>query len=277
MTEAVKRFRITFLIMVMIAGVWSMPVRAAAAKPKLNAKSAIIMDMDTGKILFKKKIDTRRAPASMTKLMTASIALKGKNPDRKVRISSRVAAIRYNVIKYRKGERLYMRDLGYASLLASCCGSTKAMAEGVSGSTTKFVKLMNRQARKLGCRNTHFVNTYGLDNRKHYSTARDIALITRNAYKNKLIREILKTKTYKFRALNTRRRFTAYSTDQLLGSTTSCLGGKTGSTLRAGFCFASVYKYNGKNFVIVVMGCNKESYRWKDTIKLYNYIKKKVK
>lgn len=276
MFRQLKRITIVACSLMMAANLGVIPVQAASA-PRLNARSAIIMELETGKVLYKKNIHSRRAPASMTKLMTASIALEGDNPKKIVKISRKVAGIRYNVIKYRRGEKLYMRDLGYGSLLESDCGSTKAMAEGISGSTIKFVRLMNIKAKKLGCKDTHFVNTYGLDDRKHYSSAYDIALITKNAYGNKLIRRILKTKIHRYKTLNTKRTYTAYSTDELLGTIASCQGGKTGTTSRAGYCFSSIYKYHGKYYITVVMGCNKKPYRWKDTIKLYKYIKARAK
>lgn len=167
-----------------------------------------------------------------------------------------------------------MRNLFNSILVKSDNGSAVAIGESISGSTSKFAKKMNRRAKDLGCKNTHFVNPHGLPNKKHYSTGYDLALMTKHALKEKYFREVIKKKSYSFKTLKKKSKVRIRTTNKLLGKVKGVRGGKTGTTRAAGYCYVGTYKYDGKTYITVVLGSKKDKYRWSDTKKLISYIKK---
>lgn len=243
---------------------------------KLTCKSAIIMEKDSGQILYGQSMDTKRANASTTKIMTAILALENKNWNSKVKISQNAVKTPFRDLKYKKNDKVRMRDMLHAALIVSDNGSATALAEHVSGSTKAFAAKMNKKAKALGCKNTHFVNPHGLDHKQHYSTARDLAVMGQYALNNQNFRNIIKKKKYTFRTLKKHQKCTVETTNQLLGQIQGVSGIKTGTTERAGCCFVGAYNYKGKTYITVVLGSKKGKYRWEDTKALIRYIKKYV-
>ena len=162
------------------------------------AETAILMDVDSGEILYAKGIDEKRAPASTTKIMTAMLALEKVPFDTQITFTDEVNNIEPGSthIGIKPGETLTMKDCAYAILLASANEVSSGVAEYIGGTVPKFVDEMNQRAKELGCKNTHFVNANGLYDENHYTTARDLALIAQAAFQNETFREIIKTPYY---------------------------------------------------------------------------------
>lgn len=243
---------------------------------KLNAKSAIIMEKESGQIFYGKSMDTHRANASTTKIMTAILALENRKWDSKVTISQNAIKTPYTTLRYQKGDQIRMKDLIYAALVLSDNGSATALAEHTSGSVRNFAEKMNKKALSLGCSDTNFVNPHGLDAKGHYSTARDLAVIAGYAMNNDKFAKAVKTKKYGFRSLKKKKYYSFESTDKLLGEVAGVVGVKTGTTGNAGCCFVGDFRYKGKDYITVVLGAKKNAQRWEDTRALIRYIKKYV-
>ncbi len=243
---------------------------------KLTCKSAIIMEKNSGQIFYGKAMDTKRANASTTKIMTAILALENKKWNSKVKISKNAVKTPFRDLKYKVNDKARMRDLLHAALILSDNGSATALAEHVSGSKKAFASKMNKKAKALGCTNTHFINPHGLDHKKHYSTARDLAVISQYALKNKNFRSIIKKKKYTFRTLRKHKKYTVKTTNKLLGQVKGLSGIKTGTTERAGCCFVGAYNHKGKTYITVVLGSKNTNSRWADTKTLIRYIRKYI-
>ncbi len=241
---------------------------------KLTCKSAIIMEKDSGQIFYGKSMNAERANASTTKIMTAILALEKKKWNSKVKISKNAIKTPYTSLKYEKNDKVKMGDILHAALILSDNGSATALAEHVSGSTKAFAAAMNAKAKTLGCQNTNFVNPHGLDSELHYSTARDIATMSRHALKKKRFRNIVKKKKYTFTTLKKHRKYTVKTTNKLLGQVNGLSGIKTGTTGKAGYCFVGSYDYDGETYITVVLGSKNDSSRWSDTKTLIRYIEK---
>lgn len=173
--------------------------------PKVYAESAIVMEGNTGTILYAKGIDTQHYPASITKVMTVLLALEHLEMDEEVTFShNAVYSIDYDSshIARDEGEILTVEECLYAIMLESANECSNAIAEHIAGTTEAFAEMMNARAAELGCTNTHFVNAHGLPNENHYTSARDMALITREAIKYEKFRQICSTPRYTLRATN---------------------------------------------------------------------------
>ncbi len=241
---------------------------------KLSARSACVYCIDTGKLIYTKKHTARRSPASTTKLMSAIVMTESGKLNGTTRISAKAARTPWGSGRLRKGDVYRNIDLLYAMLLPSSNDAAVAVAEGVSGSAGAFVARMNRKARSMGLKKTRFRNPHGLNDKKHYTTAAELARITACAYGDDDIRKAMKTKKRTIKSLRYHRKWTLRSSDSLLGKIRNFFGGKTGTGSDARFCFAGVYKYKGKTYVTVVLGAKSGAGRWRDTRKLQSYIRK---
>lgn len=155
----------------------------------INAKSAILIEANTGQILFQKNPNSRCFPASTTKILTALVALsKEKDLDKLFKVSKNAIMIEPGSSSYylNEGETISFQDALYAMLLISANDAANVIAENISGSIQEFVKEMNQFAQNIGAKDSHFVNPSGLHNPQHYTTAYDLSLIARQAYKMKL-------------------------------------------------------------------------------------------
>ncbi len=278
-TKQGKTFLTTILIATMLL-VTSCPVYAKTSKISLSlsGKRAIIMDLDSGKVLYKKNANIKCHNASTTKLMTAIVAVeKNKSLKKKIRISSNANSVTGVRLGMSTGDSYYLWDLLHAMLLPSANDCAIAVAEGTSGSVDKFMKEVNKKAKKIGCKNTYFGTPNGLRSSKtHYTTAYDLALIMRYAYNNGTIRKILKKKSYSFKSIGGRYH-SVTSTNHLLGSKDYYCIGKTGSGWTAKYCFAGVYTYKGHSYVIVTLGSSGDGERFHDARKMISACKKNAK
>ena len=241
---------------------------------KLAARSAIIYCINDGSVIYTKKHTTRRSPASTTKLMTSVILVESGKLQEKTSISAKAANTPWGSGRLRSGDTYRNIDLMYAMLLPSANDAAVAVAEGVSGSTGKFVKRMNKKAEKMGLTHTHFCNPHGLHDPNHYTTALELAKLTAYAYDKDEIRKALKTRTRTIKSIRYQRKWKLYSSDTLLGKIQNFLGGKTGTGEDAKYCFTGVYKHKKKTYVTVVLGAGSAIGRWNDTRKLQSYIRK---
>ena len=244
----------------------------------LSGKRAVIMDMDSGKVLYSKNAKTKCHNASTTKLMTAIVAVeKNKSLNKKVTISGNAAGADGVSLSFGRGSRYRMKDLLHGMLLPSANDCAVAIAEGTSGSVNKFMKEVNKKAKKLGCKKTHFGTPNGLRSSKtHYTTAYDLALIMKYAYENTTIRKILQKKKYSFKSLSGRRH-TVTTTNRLLSSKNYYCVGKTGNGWTAKYCFTGVYTYKGHSYVIVTLGSSQEGGRFSDAKKMIAVCKSHAK
>ena len=227
----------------------------------VNAEAAIVMDADTGAILYAKNIDQKEYPASITKIMTTLLALEKGNLKDTVKFSEyAVYSIEYNSshLGMTEGEELTLEQCLYGIMLASANEVSNAVAEHIGGDVETFVKMMNKRAKQLGCTGTHFVNPHGLHDDNHYVTARDMALISREAFNNKMFRKIIKTVEYHFPETNLvdeKRYFINHhkmiSEEGMIYE--DVIGGKTGFTDQAQNTLVTMAKRGNQRLVTVVL------------------------
>lgn len=280
-----RRIFILLLTCMMILSVTN-PVHAKSSVSKmtlsLTGKSAVVMDVDSGKILYSKNASSKRHNASTTKLATAIVAVeRNKSLKKKIKISGNVGRIGSDadIVKLgmRTGDSYYLKDLLHAMLLKSANDTAVAIAEGTSGSEASFMTQVNKKMKKIGCKNTVFGTASGLRSGKtHYTTAKDLALIMRYAYQNDTIRNILKKKTYSFKSVGGRNH-TVASTNILLKNKDYYCIGKTGNGDTAKYCYTGVYTYKGHSYVIVTLGNATDSGKWNDAKKMITACKKHAK
>lgn len=238
---------------------------------KLSAPSAILIDADNGKIIYQKNANRKRANASTTKIMTAMLAIENGKGSEVVTFSDYAASQEPVKLYAGTGARFYLKDMMYALMLPSYNDVAVAVAEHIGGSEAKFVRMMNRKAKEIGCTRTTFVTPSGLDRGKHGTTAADMAKITRYALKNSAFRRIIKRKSYGFKSLSGGKSYRVTSSNQYLGNMRGMLGGKTGFTSKAGHCFIGAVKRGSKTYISVVLGAPNSQARWSDTRKLLQF------
>ncbi len=181
----------------------STSAKSTITKPEISAEGAILVDADTGEVLFEKNADTKYYPASITKILTGLLVVENADLSSMVTFStSAVTGLDKGavVLGVKAGESFSVRDCMYALLLKSANEVANGLAEHVSGSVSAFAQLMTQRARQLGCTNTNFTNPHGLTNVNHYTTARDMAIIARACYANETLLEFNSTTNYTFPA-----------------------------------------------------------------------------
>ena len=244
---------------------------------KLSAKAACIYRIDAngqGTLIYTKNSTVKRAQASTTKLMTAVLLMESGLLDTQTTISAHAAATPWGSGRLKAGDVYKTHDLLYAMLLPSANDAATAVAERVGGTEEAFVAMMNAKAQAMGLKKTHFCNPHGLDANGHYTTAKELAMLTAYAYTFPEIRECWVTPYKTIKSLKNKKKWTLWSTNSILGYVSNFLGGKTGTEDNAGCCFTGVYEYKGSTYVTVVLGSGYGVSRWTDTKKLHSYIKK---
>ena len=275
------RLKIMLLLLsVFILNVQPVQAKTTASKidVSITGKYGVIMDMDTGKVLYKKNAKKKCENASTTKLMTAIVAAeKNENLNKKIKISSNASNTMAVKIYMNRGDFYHLSDLMHAMLIRSANDCSVAIAEGTSGSVNRFMKQVNKKAKKIGCKKTHFGTPNGLHTSKpHYTTAYDLALITEYAYNNETIRKILKKKKYSFKSIKGKKHSVETTNLMLKKKKFYCVG-KTGNGSVAKYCFTGVYTYEGHSYVIVTLGNRAENGRWSDAKKMIKECKKNAK
>lgn len=221
---------------------------------KLNAKSACVYCVETGQVLYGKDMYTKRKQASTTKIMTAVLLIESGKLDDNVKITKSVANTPYGNVYFKAGDVYCMHDLLYSMLLPSSNDSAAAIAYGVSKSQTEFVKLMNKRAKELGLNHTVYGNAHGLDTRNNGTTAYELALLTAHASGYDEFMDAVSRKTYSFNSVRYHKHKKVRTTDKIKSYTKRHLGGKTGYTSKAKYCYSSVYKYKGETLCCLRYG-----------------------
>ena len=244
----------------------------------LYALSAVLMDADSGRILYEKEGEMPRPNASTTKVLTCILALENGDGDDYVQVSANAASQPQVKLGLQKGEQYYLEDLLYSLLLQSHNDSAVAIAEHIGGSVEGFSDMMNAKAREIGCMDTHFITPNGLDaedsDGTHHTTASDLALIMRYAIKNKVFLKIAQTKEYSFSDLSKKQTFSVHNTNALFSITDGVLAGKTGFTGDAGYCYVCAVQKDDRTFIIALLAAGwpgHKTYKWHDTLKLLDY------
>lgn len=215
-----------------------------------TAKSSIVMDISSGRVLYENNADQERLIASITKIMTCIIAIEEGNLEREVTVGDEILKMYGTSIYLEVGEKMKLIDLLYGLMLRSGNDASVVIAKEVAGSVDEFVKLMNKKAKEIGMTNTTFRNPHGLDEEtKNYSTARDMAILSSYAYKNKTYRKITSTDTYRVKTDN--KSYLWYNRMKLLGDYKYCTGGKNGYTPSAGKTLVTTHEKNGLKITVV--------------------------
>ena len=224
-------------------------------EPSIDAHSAIVMDMESGRVLFEKNAYIKRPMASTTKIMTAIVAIENGKLDDIVEVSERAASIWGSKIHLKKGQKISLKELLYGLMLRSGNDAAIAIAEHIGGSEEKFLEMMNNKAREIGALNTNFKTPHGLDAEGHYSTAYDLSIITRYALKNPLFSSIVSTRTayVNGRSVN--------NTNEMLSIYKGADGVKTGFTGQAGRCLVASATRAGVRYISVVLNCSTRAKR----------------
>ncbi|MCW1913818.1 D-alanyl-D-alanine carboxypeptidase [Luteolibacter sp. GHJ8] len=249
------------------------PVRTATipltAPPPVAAESAIVIEPISGKVLFAKNADAHRPIASTQKLLTALVVMDSGNIDKPVTITQDDANCEPTKLYLKPGEVHSRRDLLRVLMVKSANDVGRALARDVGGSQEGFADMMNRKAASLGMRNSHFCNPHGLPDPNQFSTARDIAIASRAAWRSQTIRSFTATKAMTFRH-NDGRVKTLENTNKLLKRVPYCDGLKTGTTNLAGRCLVSSGTLNGRSAIVVVLKSNSANV-WNDSEKLLRW------
>lgn len=231
-----------------------MPYSAGKAMPEVSSHSACVIDIDTGRILAAKNENEKSEPASITKIMTALIALENADIKKVVTIPSAAAGVEGSSIYIKAGEKYSLEDLLYGLMLRSGNDAATAIAIDVAGSVDAFVEKMNQKAQELGCTGTHFNNPHGLPDEKHYTTAHDMALITAAALRNDTFVKIVSTKNYTAEPDGAGETRSWQNKNKLLGQYEGAIGVKTGYTKSAGKTYVGAAERNGIRIAVVVLG-----------------------
>lgn len=270
-----KKIRLYLLVIIFIFGGGEYN---AYAMEKINpndlfAKSALLMDGDSKRVLYEKNGYEKMPMASTTKILTCIVALENSNPDDLVRFSDYASSMPKVKLGALPGEEFYMKDLLYSLMLESHNDTAVAIAESVGGSVENFAKMMNDRAISMGALQSNFVTPNGLDDDNHYTTAYDLALITSEAIKNEEFIKIINTPYHNFTSKKNNT-YVVRNKDAFLQMMEGAIGVKTGFTGRAGYCFVGAVKKDGKTFISVVLASGwppSKQYKWKDTIKIMSY------
>lgn len=247
------------------------------APPRITSTAAILIDQKTGQILFSHNANARLPMASTTKIMTAVLVLEKLDLDTQITISANAVSTIGSKSSLQKGEVLTVEQLLYALLVVSGNDASIALAEATAGSVEAFVEMMNAKAAELGLTNTHFVNPCGLNNKRHFSSAKDLAVLTRYALRDPVFSRIVDTIYFSLPPLapvppateETKRDFD--NQNELLKRLAWVTGVKTGSTPYAKYCLVASGSFEGVSLVAVVLGAAEDEIRWKEARSLLEY------
>lgn len=248
----------------------------------LYAQSAVLMDADSGRILFEKNGQEIMAMASTTKIMTCILALEEGDLNAIVSASENATAQPKVHLNMQQGEQFYLRDLLYSLMLESHNDSAVAIAEYMAGSVESFAAKMNKKAKEIGCKDTYFITPNGLDATDekgfHSTTATELARIMSycimDSPKKEEFLKITSVENHSFSNVEGTRIFSCNNKNSFLTMMEGAISGKTGFTGKAGYCYVGVVRREKRTFVVALLACgwpNNKNYKWKDTQKLMEY------
>lgn len=256
---------------------------SAEGEPEqLYARSAVLMDADSGRVLFEKDGYKKYPMASTTKIMTCILALEEGDMNDIVTASANAVKQPKVHLGARKGEKFRFGDLLYSLMLESHNDSAVMIAEHLEGTTEKFAEKMNQKAIELGCKDTYFITPNGLDAADeqgvHSTTAADLASIMsyciQKSEKSEVFREITGTKNYQFSNVDGTENYSCVNHNAFLNMMEGAFSGKTGFTGEAGYCYVGALKRDDRTFVVALLGCgwpNNRTYKWSDAKRLMQY------
>lgn len=244
----------------------------------LYAKSAVLTDADTGRILYGKDAGTPMANASTTKIMTCLLAIESGKIQDSVTFSEHACSMPKVRLGCPTGTQFVLEDLLYSLMLESHNDTAAAIAEHVAGSVEAFADLMNERAAEFGCQNTHFVTPNGLDRSdkkgEHQTTAYDLSLIMAACIQNDKFLEITETASKTISSIDGTFQAALNNHNALLSMLDGVISGKTGFTAKAGYCYVGSYRQNDRTYTFALLACgwpNHKNYKWEDSKALISY------
>lgn len=250
---------------------------------QLYAQAAVLMDADSGRVLYSKNGDEILAMASTTKILTCIVALERGNPEDEVTVSAYAASMPKVKLYLQEGEHYKLKDLLYSLMLESHNDSAVAIAEHIGGSVEGFAQMMNEKALEIGCESSLFLTPNGLDaalsdtGEFHSTTASDLARImaycVNESEKKEEFLQITQTQDYAFSNAEGRS-FSCYNHNALLTLMDGAISGKTGFTNKAGYCYVGAVKRDERTFTVALLACgwpNNKNYKWADCKTLFDY------
>ena len=251
---------------------------------QLYAQAAVLMDADSGRVLYGKNENEMLPMASTTKIMTCILALEYGNPDDIVEVSAYAASMPKVKLYMQEGEKYRLEDLLYSLMLESHNDSAVAIAEAVGGSVEEFAAMMNQKARDIGCYDTFFITPNGLDavmndtGQIHSTTAKDLAKImaycVMDSPAKEQFLEITQTREYHFCDESGNRSFGCSNHNSFLSMMSEAISGKTGFTNKAGYCYVGAVESEGRTSTMALLACgwpNHKTYKWSDMKTLTAY------
>lgn len=259
-----ERILYSLILLIFIFALFAVIV-SSTTEMQLSAKSAALYEPKSGSFIYEKNANARMPMASTTKIMTALVALENSPKDLSVTISKNAAGVEGSSLYLKVGEVVSMRDLIYGLMLRSANDAAVAIAEAISGSVENFSALMNKKAKDLGLTDTHFENPHGLDSENHYTTAKELAIITAEALKNESFKEIVST--YKWTIDSSENQRVVINHNKLLKLYDGAIGVKTGFTKRSGRCLVGAAERDGLTFITVTIDAPSD---WNDHRMLFD-------
>ncbi len=277
-----KKTGLAFLCLLLAIFQLCLPVLAEQEQEEPNftlyAKSAVLMDADSGRVLYEKDGRVHMPNASTTKIMTCILAIESGKLEETAAASAYAASRPKVRLGMQQGEKFRLLDLVYSLMLESHNDSAVAIAEHIDGTVEQFADRMNKKAVELGCEDTYFITPNGLDAQDekgvHGTTAEDLARIMSYCLKNETFLEITRTASYSFSNVEGTRQYSCSNHNAFLGMMEGALTGKTGFTGNAGYCYVGALRQGDRTFVVALLACgwpNNKSYKWADTKNLMNY------
>lgn len=229
-------------------------------KIQKDLDSIIVKDLSNKKLIFSKDANQLLRPASLTKIMTATLAIESGKMNSIVTITPEMTQVEPTVAGLRVGEKFYLKDLVHAALIKSANDAANSIAYYLgNGSKEKFVAMMNKKAKALGMSKTNFTNPCGFDIGNHKSTAKDLLALSEYAIKSPVFNSIVKLNHYSFRSINTKRQYAVYTSNKLQRKDKYIVGIKTGYTNQAGPCLIARAKKGKKDILLVMLNSHN---RW---------------
>lgn len=269
--------KIFTIVLMFLVTINLMPLSKAETMMASNCDSAILMESMTGEVVFEKNSHYKRAPASMTKVMSLKIIFDNYKDGRftmddLVTTSEYASSMGGSQIFLAVGEQMKVKDLIKSIVIASANDACVAMAEFIGGTETSFVEMMNKEAEKMGLKDTHFVNATGLPAENHYTTAYDMAVMSKyliNEHGNEILP--ISSRYDDYVREGTEKQFWLVNTNKLIKFVEGVDGLKTGWTEKAGYCLTATMYKNNIRFIAVGMGCLTSKQRNSDIVDMLNY------
>lgn len=265
---AKRVFSLLLAVILLILVLFGFMDITAYAQPSVSASSAILIDANTGEVLFAKNENEKQSMASTTKIMTALLAIESERLDEEIVVTDQMVRVEGTSMGLMPQDRVTLETLVYGMLLQSGNDAANAVALTLADSQEEFAQMMNERAKQIGAVNTNFVTPSGLDDEQHYSTAYDMALIARQAMKNEKFAYIASQKTAKVSFGNPPTERVLTNHNRLLSMYEGTIGIKTGFTKKSGRCLVSCAERNGVRLIAVTLKAPDD---WNDHMAMYDY------